>query len=129
MPRANDSAAPAKIAGTRAGRITRRNVVSRPAPSEAAASSTSVSSSSSTGCTVRTTNGSVTNAIARNTAQRVLATLEPDRAVGAVEREQHQAGDDRRQRERDVDDEVEQAACPGTGRGPAPRRWPCPSPC
>ena len=38
--------------------MTRRNVVTRLAPSEAAASSTSASSSSSTGWTVRTTNGS-----------------------------------------------------------------------
>ena len=54
-----------------------RNVVNRPAPSEADASSTSRSSDSSTGWTVRTTNGSVTNASARNTAMRVFATLTP----------------------------------------------------
>ena len=46
----------------------RRKMVSRLAPSEAAASSTSCSSSSSTGCTVRTMNGSVTNASASKTA-------------------------------------------------------------
>ena len=82
IPRAKDSAAPAAIAGTRDGRITRRNVVHRLAPSEAAASSTSRSSDSSTGCTVRTTNGSVTKASARNTAIRVLATLTPSGDCG-----------------------------------------------
>ena len=87
--------------------MTRRNVVNRLAPSDAAASSTSRSSSSSTGCTVRTTNGSVTNRNARNTAERVLATSTPERAVVAVEGEQHQAGDDRGQRERDVDQDLE----------------------
>ena len=43
-----DSAAPAMIAGTRLGRMIRRKMVNRFAPSEAAASSTSASSSSST---------------------------------------------------------------------------------
>ena len=55
----------------------RRKIVNRLAPSDAAASSTSRSSSSSTGCTVRTTNGSVTNSSARNTALWVLATSTP----------------------------------------------------
>ena len=54
-----------------------RKVVKRLAPSEAAASSTSGSSSISTGCTVRTMNGRVTNRNARNTAIRVLAQLSP----------------------------------------------------
>jgi len=44
---------------------------------DAAASSISRSSSRSTGCTVRTTNGSVTNRSARNTAVRVKATSIP----------------------------------------------------
>ena len=57
--------------------MTRRNVVARVAPREAAASSTSVSISSSTGWTVRTTNGTVTKASARNTAMRVLFTSTP----------------------------------------------------
>ena len=77
IARANESVAPAKIAGASVGRMTRRNVVAREAPREAAASSTSVSISSSTGCTVRTTNGTVTNASARNTALRVLFTSTP----------------------------------------------------
>ena len=47
------------------GSTIRRNTVNSLAPSERAASSISVSSSSSTGCTVRTTNGSVTNSSAR----------------------------------------------------------------
>ena len=49
----------------------RRKVVAFEAPSEAAASSTSWSSSISTGCTERTTNGSVTNSSATSTAPRV----------------------------------------------------------
>ncbi len=77
MPRAKDSAAPAKIAGESAGSTMRRNVARPLAPSAAAASSTSVSSSSSTGCTVRTTKGSVTNAMARKTALRVLLNSTP----------------------------------------------------
>ncbi len=55
----------------------RRSVVHRLAPREAAASSTSVSISSSTGWTVRTTNGSVTKAIARKTALRVFSNSTP----------------------------------------------------
>ena len=49
----------------------RRKIVSRFAPSDAAASSISRSSSISTGCTVRTTNGSVTKSSAIRTPQRV----------------------------------------------------------
>src|SRR5256714_1779953 len=65
------------MAGTRFGSTMRRNTVIRPAPSDAAASSISRSSSSSVGCTVRTTNGSVTNRSASTTAPRVKATLTP----------------------------------------------------
>ena len=65
------------MAGTRLGRITRRNTTNGLAPSEAAASSTSGSISISTGCTVRTTNGSVTNRNARVTAREVLAQSRP----------------------------------------------------
>ena len=46
----------------------RRKVVKLLAPSDAAASSISRSSSISTGCTARTTNGSVTNSSASTTA-------------------------------------------------------------
>ena len=77
IARANESAAPAAIAGTRLGRMIRRKIVSRPAPREAAASSTSPSSSSSTGWTVRTTNGRVTKARARETERSVLAHSSP----------------------------------------------------
>ena len=82
MARANDRAAPAAIAGTSEGRTIRRRIVSRPAPSEAAASSTSPSSSASTGCTVRTMNGRVTKARASVTELRVLATLMPSGLCG-----------------------------------------------
>ena len=107
IARAKDSAAPEVMAGARLGRMISRKMVNRLAPSEAAASSTSGSISSSTGCTVRTTNGSVTNRKASVTAVGVLAQLTPERARRPVEAEQHQAGDDGRQRERDVDDDLE----------------------
>jgi hypothetical protein len=57
------------------GKTTRRNVWSPDAPSERAASSISRSSSISTGCTVRTTNGSVTKRRASTIAPRVNATF------------------------------------------------------
>ena len=82
IARANDSAAPAAIAGTSEGSTIRRRIVSRPAPSDAAASSTSASSSASTGWTVRTMNGRVTKASARVTEVRVLATLMPSGLFG-----------------------------------------------
>ena len=82
MARANERAAPAAIAGTRLGRMIRRKMVNRLAPSEAAASSTSASSSSRTGCTVRTTKGSVTKASARVTAFSVNAQCSPIGLLG-----------------------------------------------
>ena len=60
----------------------RRKIVNRLAPSEAAASSTSASSSSRTGWTVRTMNGSVTNAKASSTAFGVKAQLIPIGLLG-----------------------------------------------
>ena len=69
--RANASAAPETIAGTRLGRMIRANVCRALAPSDAAASSISRSSSSSTGWTERMTNGSVTNSSASRIDQRV----------------------------------------------------------
>ena len=48
-----------------------RKIVQLPAPSEAAACSASRSTSISTGCTERTTNGSVTNSSAMTSAGRV----------------------------------------------------------
>jgi hypothetical protein len=80
--RAKASAAPEMIAGTRFGSTIRRNTVSDPAPSDTAASSISRSSSISTGCTARTTNGSVTNSNAIAIAQRVPTTLIPDGLFG-----------------------------------------------
>ena len=64
------------------GSTMRRNDARSLAPSERAASSISRSSSSSTGCTVRTTNGSVTNSSARKIAVRVNATLTPTGECG-----------------------------------------------
>ena len=75
--RANASATPERIPGRMFGSTIRRKSSSSHAPSERAASSISVSSSSSTGCTVRTTNGSVTKSSASTIAVRVNATLMP----------------------------------------------------
>jgi len=66
------------MAGPRFGRITRRKIVKLLAPSEAAASSASGSSSISTGCTVRTTKGSVTKRSATAMPIRVLAIEKPN---------------------------------------------------
>ena len=82
MARAKDSAAPAAMAGARLGRMIRRMIVKRVAPRDAAASSTSASSSSRTGCTVRTMNGSVTKARAKNTAFSVNAQCRPIGLLG-----------------------------------------------
>ncbi len=77
IARANASAVPARSAGLRFGKMTRRKVVSGLAPSDAAASSISRSSSSSTGCTARTTNGRVTNRSATAIPTRVNAMSIP----------------------------------------------------
>jgi hypothetical protein len=74
---ANASAIPERIPGRRLGKTMRRKVVAGEAPSECAACSSSGSSSWSSGCTVRTTNGSVTNIIASTIAVRVYATSTP----------------------------------------------------
>ena len=64
------------------GKMTRRKMVKRLAPSEAAACSISWSSSSSTGCTARTTNGSVTRSSATMMPTRVKAMLTPKGLLG-----------------------------------------------
>ena len=75
--RAKLSATPEMIAGVRLGSTILRRIVAGPAPSDAAASSIETSSSCSTGCTERTTNGSVTNSSASAIDARVKATLMP----------------------------------------------------
>ena len=62
----------------------------------------------STGWTARTTNGSVTNSSASADAGLRVGHVDADRAGRAVEGEQRQAGDDRRQRERQVDQRVDE---------------------
>ena len=59
------------------GRMIRRKTVKLLAPSERAASSISASSSSSTGWTVRTTKGRVTNSRAKRIAVLVKARWTP----------------------------------------------------
>ena len=74
---ANASATPERIPGRMFGRTMLRNVLGSDAPSERDASSISRSSSVRTGCTVRTTNGSVTNISASTIDVRVNATSIP----------------------------------------------------
>ena len=80
--RANASATPERIAGSRFGKTMRRKTARRPAPSEDAASSISRSSSISTGCTARTTNGNVTKRSASTSPARWKATSTPKGLFG-----------------------------------------------
>src|SRR6478609_8892234 len=80
--RAKLIAAPDRMAGTRLGSTMRRRIIACEAPSDAAACSISRSSSSTTGCTERTTKGSVTNSSARRIAQRVPMTFTPTGDAG-----------------------------------------------
>ena len=84
-------------------------------PRLAAASSISASRSSSTGCTVRTTNGRPMKISATSTPSGVKATLMPSgsrywpsQPFLRVERGQRDAGHRRRQRERQIDQRVDQ---------------------
>ena len=104
--RAKLSATPEMIAGVRLGSTIRLSTVSGLAPSDSAASSIETSSSISTGCTERTTNGSVTNSSASTIAARVNGDVDPDRAALPYSASSTTPGDDRRQREGQVDERV-----------------------
>ncbi len=104
--RANARATPERIAGSRFGKTTRRKMAKRFAPSDAAASSISRSSSFSTGWTVRTTNGSVTNRSAITTETRVKATLIPTGLIGPYSASSVNPATIVGQREREVDERV-----------------------
>src|SRR3954468_163928 len=80
--RAKLMAAPERMAGTRLGSTTRRKMAVDEAPSDAAASSISRSSSWTTGCTERTTKGSVTKASASRMAHVVATAWMPTGDVG-----------------------------------------------
>src|SRR4051812_42825165 len=80
--RAKLMAAPERMAGTRFGSTTRRKMAVDEAPSDAAASSISRSSSWTTGCTERTTKGSVTKASASRMAHVVATAWMPTGDVG-----------------------------------------------
>src|SRR5579875_535250 len=82
MARENASPAPVNNDGVNDGSTTEVKIVTLLAPSEAAASSVSRSISSSTGCTARTTNGSVTNASATATPQPVCCRCSPTGLCG-----------------------------------------------
>ena len=112
IARAKDRAAPAAAAGAIAGRITRRKVVKRLAPRDG---------SSLLDVEVELLEHRLHRADDEREGDEGerqehrpagAGDVDPDRALRPVEREQHQAGDDRRQREGDVDDDVDQAAAP-----------------
>ena len=107
--RAKASPPPAMIAGARFGRMMRRNTVARLAPSDSAACSISRSSSSSTGWTARTTKGKRHEQQGHDHGHPGEGDVDAHRAVGPVEGQQRQPGDDRGQRERQVDERVDHA--------------------
>ena len=84
------------------GRSRSRRATAPPPPSRGRARSARAARRGST-------NGSVTNSSASRTANCVNATSMPTGLRRAVERQQREAGDDRRQRERQVDQRVDDA--------------------
>ena len=113
--RAKASAKPVSSAGSSAGRMTRRKVCQRPAPRRRGGLLQLGLESSSTGCTVRTTNGRPMKVSATTTPSGVKATLMPSGSSGCpiqpfsrVERGQRDAGDRGRQRERQIDQRVDE---------------------
>ena len=69
--RASASVKPVASDGSTVGKITRRKIIQRPAPSDSAASSRLASTSSSAGCTERTTNGTPISVSAITTPSHV----------------------------------------------------------
>ena len=114
--RAKASAKPVSSAGSTPGRSRARKVCQRDrAERRRRLFQLARRSSSSTGCTVRTTNGRPMNVSATSTPSGVNATLMPERleqraepAVGRVHGGERDAGDRRRQRERQVDQRVDE---------------------
>jgi len=86
----------------------RRKIVGPLAPSEAAASSTSRSSSSQHRLHGADDEGKRHKAKRQHDRRLGEGEVDPDRAGVAVERNQDEAGDDRRQRERQVDHGIHQ---------------------
>ena len=118
------------------GSVTRQNVCHALAPSVAAACSASVPSSRSTGIVSRATNGSDTTAVASTMPGTEKITWMPcsvepvaEPAGLAVDEHQRQADDDRRDRERQIDQHPQQrlAAERARARAAAPcrSRTPC----
>ena len=107
-----------------------------PAPSVCAACSCSSPISRSVGTTSRATNGSETKIVAitiDGSAKRIWTpcSLEPvaEPAGAAVEQEERQADDDRRERERQVDDRVDDPGAAGSGGARSRARTRCRRPC
>ena len=125
--RAKASAAPARIAGRRFGqdRPGGRSCSGRGAERGGGLLHLPVELDAARAGPSARTNGSVTNSSASSTPPRVKPTFDAERALGPVEREQREPGDDRRQREGQVDQRVDDALARGTRRAPAPRRSAC----
>ena len=111
--------------------MTRKNVCQPLAPSTRAASSSSVPAASMTGISSRATNGNVTKSVASTmpgTAKMILHVVveqpRPEAALAAEEQHEDQAGDHRRDGERQVDERDQQvlAAESETWRSPSRRR-------
>ena len=113
--RAKASAKPVSSAGVRIGKITFVKVCQRFAPSVApqAFLDLAICRSSSTGCTVRTTKGRTDEGECHEHAQRRERHLErqplADPAVAGVQRRQRDARHCRGQRERQVDQRIDDA--------------------
>ena len=108
-PRANERAAPAAMAGTRLGRTIRRNVVKRLAPSERGRLLDLGIQLGEHRLDGADHEGERHEQERQRHGPRGVGDVDAHRAVRAVEREQHEAGDDRRQGERDVDEHLEDA--------------------
>ena len=114
IARANARSAPAAMAGRSAGSTTRRNVVHPDAPNENAASSSAISSSLSTGCTVRIDERKRHEQQRHEDPERgernldaVVGEPSSDRRARPIESDEHHSGDERRDRERKVDDRAQ----------------------
>ena len=115
MARALHSSTPYSSAQRMFGKVTRQKICQPPAPSEAAASSWSAPCCCISGISSRATNGKVTKSGGQHDAGRgeddldvVLAQPRAEPAVRAEQQHEHQAGDHRRDRERQVDQRQQQ---------------------
>ena len=105
--RAKASATPERIPGRMFGRTTRRKTVVSPAPSDRAASSISRVELEQHGLHRADDERQRDEQQREDDGGARAGDVDPDRRARPVERDQRQPGDDRRQREREVDDRVD----------------------